>query len=89
MQKLSLLEPGKSDQAALTKRFAEAESLRRRFAGCKGLAELAAGTPDVKLHVYGKTQPRPRRKMGHITAMAATVAQAQELAIAARDALLI
>ena len=50
VQKLSLLVPGKSDQAALTKRFAEAESLRRRFAGCKGLAELAAGTPDVKLH---------------------------------------
>jgi 5-(carboxyamino)imidazole ribonucleotide synthase len=49
----------------------------------------ALRSPDVKLHVYGKTQPRPRRKMGHITAMAATVAQAQDLALAARDALLI
>jgi 5-(carboxyamino)imidazole ribonucleotide synthase len=45
--------------------------------------------PDVKLHLYGKTDPRVGRKMGHLTAMAATAAQAQERAIAARDALLI
>ena len=44
---------------------------------------------DVKLHLYGKTEPRPGRKMGHITAMGHTVAEAQELAITARDALLI
>ena len=30
--------------------------------------------PDVKLHLYGKTQPRPGRKMGHLTATARTVA---------------
>jgi 5-(carboxyamino)imidazole ribonucleotide synthase len=42
---------------------------------------------DVKLHLYGKTAPRPGRKMGHMTAMARTVAEAQELAITARDAL--
>ena len=45
--------------------------------------------PDVKLHVYGKTQPRAGRKMGHLTVMAPTVAEAQDRAIAARDALLI
>jgi 5-(carboxyamino)imidazole ribonucleotide synthase len=45
--------------------------------------------PDVKLHLYGKTDPRPGRKMGHLTALAPTVAEAQERAIAARDALLI
>ncbi|MFZ1104466.1 MAG: peptidylprolyl isomerase [Hyphomicrobiaceae bacterium] len=50
LQKLSLAVPRKADQAALTKRLAEAESLRRRFAGCKGMAELAKGTPDAKLH---------------------------------------
>jgi 5-(carboxyamino)imidazole ribonucleotide synthase len=44
---------------------------------------------DVKLHLYGKTEPRPGRKMGHITAMGHTVAEAQERAITARDALLI
>jgi 5-(carboxyamino)imidazole ribonucleotide synthase len=25
--------------------------------------------PDVKLHLYGKTDPRPGRKMGHLTAL--------------------
>jgi 5-(carboxyamino)imidazole ribonucleotide synthase len=45
--------------------------------------------PDVKLHLYGKSDPRPGRKMGHLTAMAKTAADAQERVIAARDALLI
>jgi 5-(carboxyamino)imidazole ribonucleotide synthase len=44
---------------------------------------------DVKLHLYGKTQPRPGRKMGHLTAVAGTLAEAQDRVIAARDALLI
>ena len=44
---------------------------------------------DVTLHLYGKTDPRPGRKMGHLTAVAPTVARAQDLVIAARDALLI
>jgi 5-(carboxyamino)imidazole ribonucleotide synthase len=45
--------------------------------------------PDVKLHVYGKEQPRPGRKMGHLTAFGRTVAEAQDRVVAARDALLI
>lgn len=44
---------------------------------------------DVKLHLYGKAEPRRGRKMGHVTALGDTVAQAQERVIAARDALLI
>lgn len=44
--------------------------------------------PDVKLHLYGKTQPRPGRKMGHLTATARTVREAQDIVVAARDALL-
>jgi 5-(carboxyamino)imidazole ribonucleotide synthase len=44
--------------------------------------------PDVKLHLYGKTQPRAGRKMGHLTATARTVEEAQEIVVAARDALL-
>jgi 5-(carboxyamino)imidazole ribonucleotide synthase len=44
---------------------------------------------DVKLHVYGKTNARPGRKMGHLTAVGKTVQDAQERVIAARDALLI
>jgi 5-(carboxyamino)imidazole ribonucleotide synthase len=56
-----------------------------------GLPNWAAACrfPDVKLHLYGKTEPRPGRKMGHLTAFGRTVAEAQERAIAARDALLI
>lgn len=45
--------------------------------------------PDVKLHLYGKSDPRPGRKMGHLTALGLTAAEAQERVIAARDALLI
>jgi 5-(carboxyamino)imidazole ribonucleotide synthase len=44
---------------------------------------------DVKLHLYGKNNPRPGRKMGHLTAVGKTVQEAQERVIAARDALLI
>jgi 5-(carboxyamino)imidazole ribonucleotide synthase len=45
--------------------------------------------PDVKLHLYGKAEARPGRKMGHLTATAKTVQEAQDRVIAARDALLI
>jgi 5-(carboxyamino)imidazole ribonucleotide synthase len=29
----------------------------------------ACAFPDVKLHLYGKLEPRPGRKMGHLTAL--------------------
>jgi 5-(carboxyamino)imidazole ribonucleotide synthase len=48
----------------------------------------ASRHPRVKLHLYGKTVPRAGRKMGHLTATADTVAEAQDLVVAARDALL-
>jgi 5-(carboxyamino)imidazole ribonucleotide synthase len=47
----------------------------------------ALALPEVKLHLYGKTEPRPRRKMGHMTALADTVDEALEKALAARDLL--
>ena len=47
----------------------------------------ALAMPDVKLHLYGKATPRPGRKMGHLTALAATAALARERVITARDAL--
>lgn len=43
--------------------------------------------PDVKLHLYGKAEPRPGRKMGHLTALARTAAEARDLALTARRAL--
>ncbi|MBW8862466.1 MAG: 5-(carboxyamino)imidazole ribonucleotide synthase, partial [Acidobacteria bacterium] len=47
----------------------------------------ALAYPDVKLHLYGKASPRPGRKMGHLTALAATPADAKARVIAARAAL--
>ncbi len=43
--------------------------------------------PTAKLHLYGKTSARPGRKMGHVTVTAATVDEALETALAARDSL--
>jgi len=47
----------------------------------------AASFPDVKLHLYGKLEPRPGRKMGHLTALARAVELAREQVLAARRAL--
>jgi len=47
----------------------------------------ACALSDVKLHLYGKPEARPGRKMGHLTAMAATPALAVERVLAARRAL--
>ncbi len=43
--------------------------------------------PDVKLHLYGKSIARPGRKMGHLTALAASADEAKARVLAARDAL--
>jgi 5-(carboxyamino)imidazole ribonucleotide synthase len=47
----------------------------------------ALAFPDVKLHLYGKSTPRPGRKMGHLTALASTPAAARAQVLAARRAL--
>jgi 5-(carboxyamino)imidazole ribonucleotide synthase len=46
----------------------------------------ALAIPGVKLHLYGKAEPRPGRKMGHLTATAPTLAEAQTAGLAARAA---
>lgn len=43
--------------------------------------------PNVKLHLYGKVDARPGRKMGHLVAIADTPQQAKADVLAARDAL--
>jgi 5-(carboxyamino)imidazole ribonucleotide synthase len=48
----------------------------------KGLA-----FPDVKLHLYGKAEARPGRKMGHLTALAPTPAEARRRVLEAREAI--
>ena len=47
----------------------------------------ACALPNVKLHLYGKATARPGRKMGHLTAVAATLAEAAELVLSARKRL--
>jgi 5-(carboxyamino)imidazole ribonucleotide synthase len=44
----------------------------------------ALRVPGARLHLYGKAKPRPGRKMGHLTVMADTAADARELAREAR-----
>ncbi|MCA1733519.1 MAG: ATP-grasp domain-containing protein, partial [Acidobacteria bacterium] len=44
----------------------------------------ALAIPDVKLHLYGKIEPRRGRKMGHLTALAPSSAEAREKVLEAR-----
>jgi 5-(carboxyamino)imidazole ribonucleotide synthase len=44
----------------------------------------ALSMPELKLHLYGKTEARPGRKMGHLTATSRTSAQAEQIVRAAR-----
>lgn len=47
----------------------------------------ALSLSDVKLHLYGKSEARPGRKMGHITVLADSVLDAKKKALQARAAL--
>jgi 5-(carboxyamino)imidazole ribonucleotide synthase len=51
--------------------------------------EEALKISGIRLHLYGKGDPRPSRKMGHISAQGATPQQAVEAAQAAERALLL
>jgi 5-(carboxyamino)imidazole ribonucleotide synthase len=50
--------------------------------------ESACAVPGVALHLYGKKEPRSARKMGHLTALAATPDAARRNVLEARAALL-
>lgn len=47
----------------------------------------ALADPRIKLHLYGKRDAKPGRKMGHLTALADTVEQARQLVLDARRSL--
>jgi len=49
--------------------------------------EEALRRPGVRLHLYGKAEARPGRKMGHLNCLAATADQALNLALESREAL--
>jgi 5-(carboxyamino)imidazole ribonucleotide synthase len=58
--------------AAMVNLLGTVERRRARLLG----ADIALGLPDVHLHLYGKASVRPRRKMGHVTALGPTLAEA-------------
>ena len=47
----------------------------------------ALAEPELKLHLYGKSAPRPGRKMGHLTAFGASAEEAAARVRVARDRL--
>ncbi|HXG45677.1 MAG TPA: 5-(carboxyamino)imidazole ribonucleotide synthase [Gemmatimonadales bacterium] len=49
--------------------------------------ERALENPRVKLHLYGKREPRPGRKMGHLNVLAPAPEEALAQALAARERL--
>ena len=58
----------------------------RWAAGEPDWQRLERDYPEVKLHLYGKHTARPGRKMGHLTSVADTPAEAERLVREARDA---
>lgn len=64
-----------------------ANLLGDRWSGGEPDWAAAAAVPGVKLHLYGKHEARPGRKMGHLTALGHDVDAARSLAVRARDAL--
>ncbi len=57
------------------------------WAGGEPRWEEALKRPGVRLHLYGKAEPRSGRKMGHLNCLAANPDAALALALEARDAL--
>ena len=55
----------------------------------EGEPNWAAATAlgEVKIHLYGKAEPRPGRKMGHLTAFGSSPETALARVMAARHAL--
>jgi peptidyl-prolyl cis-trans isomerase SurA len=67
VQKIALVLAGKIDQPSLTRRYAEAEGLRRRLNGCKSMAELAKSAADTRFEDMKFVKPssiaEPMRSM--------------------------
>jgi 5-(carboxyamino)imidazole ribonucleotide synthase len=57
------------------------------WAGGEPRWEEALRRTGVRLHLYGKAEARPGRKMGHLNCLAADPSRALALALETRDAL--
>lgn len=72
---------------ALVRPAAMANLLGDLWVGGEPRWPAALAWPDLKLHLYGKAEARPGRKMGHLTALADDLATAESTVLAARQAL--
>ncbi len=57
LQRITLPMPEKLDQKIMAKRFQEAETIWRKFDGCKSLATLANSVPGARLENLGAQRP--------------------------------
>jgi 5-(carboxyamino)imidazole ribonucleotide synthase len=73
---------------ALLSPAAMANLLGDLWAGGEPDWPAALAVPGVALHLYGKSDPRPGRKMGHLTAVAPSAEEARARALDARSRLL-
>ena len=71
-----LVAPAAAMVNLLGDRWFDADGTRREPAWERALAH-----PDARLHLYGKAEPRPGRKMGHLTVSAPGPVAARELAL--------
>jgi peptidyl-prolyl cis-trans isomerase SurA len=67
LHRISLALGGRTDQTAWTRRYAEAEGLRRRFAGCRTMADLARSAVEARFEDMKFVKPasiaEPMRSM--------------------------
>ncbi|MDX2201171.1 MAG: peptidylprolyl isomerase [Hyphomicrobiaceae bacterium] len=67
VHKISLPLPGSMSQTVMARRYAEADALRSKFAGCKSMAELARSVSDARFddmkYVKPGTMTEPTRSM--------------------------
>ena len=67
VQKITLPMPAKLDQAAMARRYAEADGLRRKFGGCKTMAGLAKEAGDARYedlkYIKPSSIPEPTRSL--------------------------
>ncbi len=73
--------------SSLLRPAAMANLLGDLWAGGEPDWPAALALPGVSLHLYGKAEPKPGRKMGHLTAVADTPEDAERLVHLARAAL--
>jgi peptidyl-prolyl cis-trans isomerase SurA len=96
LHKITLSLPGQLDQAALIKRYSEADNLRRKIRGCGTMAEAAKSAPDARFmdmkFVKPTTIPEPTRTMllgakeGDVLPPATTAAGVEIYALCGRRA---